>query len=110
MEFSSKLLTRAILVGVLVLSTTAGASALTVKRTNQLIDGSYVPVLIVRHNGQTIVHVMGEDGLTRSILFDRQKALAWARALYGADATDGEADDDGGDADDDRNGDDDGGY
>ncbi|WP_103256091.1 hypothetical protein [Tabrizicola aquatica] len=82
------LLTRSFLVGVLVLSTAYGASALTVKRTNQLIDGTYVPVLVVRHDGQTFVHQIGEDGLTRAILFNRAKALAWAKAKYGAMATD----------------------
>lgn len=84
----SNLLTRSFLVGVLVLSTAYGASALTVKRTNRLIDGTYVPVLIVRHDGQTFVHQIGEDGLTRAILFNRAKALAWAKAKYGAMATD----------------------
>ena len=82
------LLTRSFLVGVLILSTAYGASALTVKRTNQLIDGAYVPVLIVRHNGEIHVHRVGEDGLTRTILFNRAKALAWARAKYGVDGTD----------------------
>lgn len=82
------LLTRSFLVGVLVLSTAYGASALTVKRTNQLIDGAYVPVLIVKHDGETHVHRVGEDGLTRTILFNRARALAWARAKYGANGTD----------------------
>lgn len=83
---SSGLLTRTFLVGVLIVSTSYGASALTVKRTNVLIDGTYVPVLVVRDDGETHIHQVGEDGLTRSILFDRKKALAWARARYGADA------------------------
>lgn len=83
----SRLLKRSFLVGVLILSTAYGASALTVKRTNKLIDGVYVPVLLVRHNGETFVHQMGEDGLTRAIIFNRQRALDWARARYGAEAT-----------------------
>lgn len=82
------LLTRSFLVGVLVLSTAYGASALTVKRTNKLIDGTYMPVLVVKHGGQTFIHQIGEDGLTRSIVFNRAKALAWARAKYGINATD----------------------
>lgn len=87
MNFSSKLLTRSFLVGVLVLSTTYGASALTVERTNTLVDGVYVPTLIIKHNDQTFIHVMGAEGLTRSIIFNKKKALAWAEALYGTDGT-----------------------
>lgn len=93
MTTSPKLLTRSFLVGVLIVSTAYGASALTVKRSNVLIDGAYVPVLIVRDNGETYIHQVGEDGLTRTILFDRKKALAWARAKYGADATAAAGDD-----------------
>jgi hypothetical protein len=83
----SRLLTRSFLVGMLVISTAQGASALTVTRCNQLDDGVYRPVLVIEHNGETHVHAMGEDGLTRSILFNADAALAWAQELYGADAT-----------------------
>lgn len=83
----SRLLTRSFLVGMLVISTTQGASALTVTRCNQLDDGVYRPVLVIEHNGETHVHSMGEDGLTRSILFNANAALAWAQQRYGADAT-----------------------
>ena len=103
MSNSRTLLSRSVLVGVLIVSNAYGASALTVKRTNQLIDGVYAPVLIVKHNGQTTVHMIGKDGLTRSIMFDQGRALAWARQLYGAEATAASNDDDGSD-------DDDGGY
>jgi hypothetical protein len=82
---SSSLLTRSFLVGVLIVSTSYGASALTVKRTSTLIDGVFVPVLVVESNGETIIHRVGEDGLTRSILFDERKALRWAKARYGCD-------------------------
>ena len=85
MPFASTLLTRSILVGVLIVSTTYGASALTVKRTTTLIDGVYAPVLVVKHNGETTIHMIGKDGLTRSILFNKGRALAWARQLYGAE-------------------------
>jgi hypothetical protein len=111
MTTSPRLASRTFLVGVLIVSTAYGASALTVKRSNVLIDGTYVPVLIVRDNGETYIHRVGEDGLTRTILFDRNKSLDWARAKYGADAS-AAADDDGlaggdGSA---RDNDDDGGY
>lgn len=92
MDFPSRLLTRSFLVGVLVVSTAYGASALTVKRTNQLVDGAFVPVLIVRTNGETHVHLIGEDGLTRAILFNRQKALDWAKEKYGAESAQTESD------------------
>ena len=95
----ARLLSRSFLVGILVLSTAYGASALTVKRTNQIINGVYVPVLAVQHNGQTFIHVIGEDGLTRSILFNQKRALEWARAKYGAEVIDASGNDsDGGDA------------
>lgn len=87
MSNSASLLTRSILVGMLVVSTAQGASALTVTRCNQLDDGVYRPVLVVEHDGQTQVHMLGEDGLTRSILFNPAAALAWAQERYGADAS-----------------------
>lgn len=96
MNPSSSLLTRTFLVGVLIVSTTYGASALTVKRTNMMIDGAYVPVLVVRDDGQTYIHQIGDDGLTRSIMFNRKKALAWAREKYGAEVTDATVEDSGG--------------
>ena len=92
MTTSSRLVTRSFLVGVLIVSTAYGASALTVKRSNVKIDGGYVPVLIVRDKGETHIHQIGDDGLTRSILFDRKRALEWARAKYGAASGTVEAD------------------
>ncbi|MCX7287850.1 MAG: hypothetical protein NTW20_09905 [Rhodobacterales bacterium] len=111
MTTSPRLLTRSFLVGVLIVSTSYGASALTVKRTNVMIDGAYVPVLVVKDNGKTHIHRIGDDGLTRSILFDREKSLEWARAKYGADATAATGDDglSGGGGNANAN-DDDGGY
>lgn len=97
MATSSQLLTRSILIGVLLVASAYGAAALTVKRTNQLIDGVYAPVLIVTNNGKTTVHLIGQDGLTRAILFDQGRALAWARKFYGAElisVPDGSGDDD----------------
>jgi hypothetical protein len=87
MTTSSRLLTRSFMVGMLIVSTAQGASALTVTRCNQLDEGVFRPVLIVELDGQTYVHSMNEDGLTRSVLFNPADALAWAKARYGADAT-----------------------
>ncbi len=114
MNLPSRLLTRSFLVGVLIVSTAYGASALTVKRTNQLVDGTYVPVLIVRHDGQTFVHRIGDDGLTRAIMFNRKRALEWARAKYGTEAASVDGNDGSGGSGVDLGGggddDDDGGY
>jgi hypothetical protein len=109
----SRLLTRSFMVGVLILSTTYGASALTVKRTNMMIDGAYVPVLVVKDGGQTYIHQIGDDGLTRAIMFNRKKALVWARDKYGAEITDATVEDSGGGGGGssiDRDDDDDGSY
>jgi hypothetical protein len=111
MSTSPRFLTRTILVGVLIVSNAYGASALTVQRSNHLVDGVYVPVLVVKHQGVTTIHMIGEGGLTRSILFNSDLALAWAQNLYGAEDTTGttseyiEVASDGSDDDDD-----DGGY
>ena len=62
---------------------------------------------MVKTDGETRVHLTGQDWLTRAILFNRERALAWVRKLYGAeaafaqggtdnDAADGTLDDDGG--------------
>lgn len=77
---------RSVSVGVLVVATSTGAQALTVSRCNQLIDGVYKPVLVVEDNGNTVVHQIGDDGLSRRVLFDPKAALAWAVQKYGADA------------------------
>jgi hypothetical protein len=87
MTTSSRLLTRSFLVGMLIVSSAQGASALTVTRCNQLDDGVFRPVLVVELDGERFVHGMDDDGLTRSILFNPADALAWAKARYGADAT-----------------------
>lgn len=87
MSISPKFLTRSFAVGILIVSTGQGASAMTVTRCNALSDGVYRPVLIVEHDGTRTVHAMGEDGLTRSIIFNPEAALAWAQDRYGADAT-----------------------
>ncbi len=72
--------------GVLLIATTSGAQALTVTRCNVLVDGTYKPVLVVEDNGTQTVHQIGEDGLTRRVLFDADAALQWAVQKYGADA------------------------
>ncbi len=79
---------RLALIGVLALGAGGAAQAATVGRCNLLIDGVYTPVLEVTTGTGRSIHRIGSDGLTRSILFDAGKALAWAAALYGADDLD----------------------
>ncbi len=86
MTSSSKTIIQAAAVGVLLIATTSGAQALTVTRCNVLVDGTYKPVLVVEDNGTQTVHQIGEDGLTRRVLFDADAALQWAVQKYGADA------------------------
>ena len=77
---------RSTLLGVIVVASPMGAEALTVGRCNMLVDGVYKPVLVVENDGQKTIHEIGEDGLTRRIVFNANAALAWAVEKYGADA------------------------
>lgn len=86
MSSSSRKIIQAAAVGVLLVATTSGAQALTVTRCNELVDGVYKPVLVVNDNGNVVVHQIGDDGLTRRVLFDADAALQWAVQKYGADA------------------------
>lgn len=68
----------------ILVSTTLGANALTIARCNVLDEGVYRPALLVETNGETVVHRIGDDGLTRSAVFNEEAALAWAAAHYGS--------------------------
>ncbi|MDP3863014.1 MAG: hypothetical protein Q8Q63_15670 [Phaeovulum sp.] len=83
MSSASEIIRRSALVGGILISTTLGAEAATVSRCSVLTDGSYVPALMVEVNGNIRVHGIGENGLTRSIIFDPDRAVAWARSTYG---------------------------
>jgi hypothetical protein len=69
--------------GAVLVSGTLSASAMTVGRCNALVDGVYVPVLVVRNGDEETIHQIGSDGLTRRIVFDVDAALTWAAALLG---------------------------
>ena len=86
MTETSPLFMRSVLVVVLVLAGSAGAQALTVTRCNVMKDGVFRPALIVDQGGQKTVFHIGEDGLTRSTIFDAGKAVAWAEAKFGVEA------------------------
>ncbi len=76
---------RATIVGVLVSVSPFGAEAMTVGCCNLLIDGVYKPALVVENNGKKTIHLIGEDGLTRTIAFNSNAAMAWASEKYGTD-------------------------
>jgi hypothetical protein len=79
---------RSVLLGAMMIGTGTASSALTVTRCNSLSDGAYRTVLIVENNGEKSVHPLGDSGLTRSIAYDSDAAIAWAQTTFGgADAT-----------------------
>jgi hypothetical protein len=85
MSSSNLVVSRTAVAGMFLISTAMGAQAATVSRCNVLLDGVYRPVLLVVANGEKTVHHIGENGLTRSIVFNPDAALQWAAAAYGAD-------------------------
>lgn len=87
MSSSSSIVKRSALVGVVLVSTSLGANAYSISRCNALLDGVYRPALLVEVNGEAHVHHMGDDGLTRSIVFNADKALQWAVSRYGGSAS-----------------------
>ncbi len=74
--------------GAILVASSLSANALTVGRCNALVDGVYVPVLVVRNGDAESVHQIGTDGLTRRIVFDADAALTWAADLFGATDSD----------------------
>lgn len=80
---------RSVLVGVALVTTSLGACTMTISRCTLDENGSSTPVLLVDKDGQTIMHRVGDDGLSRQILFDEAATLAWVKAKYGADAVSG---------------------
>ena len=85
MSGSSDSIKQGALIGVILVSSTVGAHALTVARCNVKHDGAFRPALVVDGNGEKTIHHIGEDGLTRSAVFNEAKALAWASKRYGSE-------------------------
>lgn len=75
---------RSTILGVVIVMGPVGAEALTVGRCNHLIDGVYKPVLVVKNNDSKTIYQIGENGLTRSVVFNDEAALAWASEKYGS--------------------------
>jgi hypothetical protein len=70
----------------LIVGVSAGAAAantVEVTRCNILDSGTYVPVLVIDQDGSKSVFRIGQDGLTRQIVFNSEAALAWAGAKLG---------------------------
>ncbi|MDH3265031.1 MAG: hypothetical protein OEM24_13670 [Paracoccaceae bacterium] len=84
MSSTSVIAHRTALVGVMLVSTSLGAQAYTVSRCNAKRDQVYVPVLLIEVGGERFMHEIGTDGLTRSVVFDPDAAVAWAASRYGA--------------------------
>lgn len=75
-------------IGATLLSSAVASNALTVGRCNELVDGNYVPALVVKNGAEKSVYLIGSDGLTRSIVFNEEAALAWSAALLGVSESD----------------------
>ncbi len=87
MAVAATILHRSILIGGVLIATTLGAEAATVSRCSVLDGDTYVPTLMIEINGDQELFRIGERGLTRSILFDAQKAISWARVQINGSAT-----------------------
>lgn len=59
-----------------------------VHRTNtEASPGQYVPTLVISVDGNKSAYKLGEAGLTRSTIYNEDKAKAWAEAMVGVDLT-----------------------
>ncbi|OHC52662.1 MAG: hypothetical protein A3D16_23515 [Rhodobacterales bacterium RIFCSPHIGHO2_02_FULL_62_130] len=84
---SSLNLKNLVLVGVIVMSGAHSAKAITVSRCNALVEGVYQPVLVVQPTkGEKTVYHIGDEGLTRQIIFNEAAALAWVKQRFGENA------------------------
>ncbi len=66
----------------------APAQATALVQCNKQVDGSFVPVLMVEQGGKSTTYRVGDKGLTRSIIFNERKAMAWANTALGIRAND----------------------
>ena len=71
---------------ILNLGTPANATSLV--QCNKQVDGSFVPVLMVEQGGKSTTYKVGDKGLTRSMIFNERKAMAWAGTALGLRAND----------------------
>src|SRR3989338_8439660 len=80
---SSLNLKNLVLGGVIVMSGAHSAKAITVSRCNALVEGVYQPVLVVQPTkGEKTVYHIGDEGLTRQIIFNEAAALAWVKQRF----------------------------
>lgn len=85
---SSVFVMRGVLLGTFFAVGTIGAQATTVTRCNIAsgVNGIYVPVLDVSAGGQNHRFFMGDQGLTRAVIYDPEAALQWVSNQLGLDA------------------------
>lgn len=87
MSGAATIIRRSVLIGGVLVATALGAEAATVSRCNVLVDGTFVPSLMVEINGSSEIIQIGERGLTRTIVFDADRAIAWAMAQINGNAS-----------------------
>lgn len=82
----SRFATRGLLISMGLAPMSTASAAWTVEQKSIRIDDAFVPVLISDDGETKVIHRVGEDDLTRRIMYDRRLALAWAKGLYGPTA------------------------
>lgn len=81
-------LMRGVLLGTLFVLGAQGLQAATVERCNVAgsTQGVFVPVLDVKIDGKNHRFLIGEDGLSRAVIYDPTAALKWIAQKFGAEA------------------------
>lgn len=87
MSTATAFLYRSVLTGGILVATTLGAGAATVSRCAVLEGDTFVPALMIEINGHRELVRIGQRGLSRSIAFDADRAVAWAKAQINGNAT-----------------------
>ena len=87
MSTATAFLHRSVLIGGVLVATALGADAATVSRCTVLEGDTFVPALMIEINGHQELVRIGQRGLSRSIAFDADRAVAWAKAQINGNAT-----------------------
>jgi hypothetical protein len=75
---------QAALISALVATCATGAQALTVTRCNVNVEGVFRPALKIKGETETSTVVIGQNGLTRRIIFNQDALEAWVEERFGA--------------------------
>lgn len=65
----------------------ASAGVAEVKRVSTLVDGVFVPALLISVDGQNTTVPLGSAGLTRHIVFNAKESVLFAEAYTGVPMT-----------------------